>query len=278
MELHRGIQGKEEEPVTRYLNDIRQLLEDENPNSNLWDMAVLDEKQFTAVAKSVIPEGLFTDQQIKDSYLEMHLISELGGSHALSHEMIPAQAKQGQNAGKHLLKFIPPSEEERMIADNRSRQAVGAAMFGNWALLPANDSKKQIKDTGEALELFLASTRKKGEEGQGLAQLGNSGIRANLKADTPELRTAYIQNFNDLGRGFDRFSRDAIFNQVTEFGHYVPVERGGLDASGNGRMQAMPPNKATREKVGVQGMLRAYGPSYHNNVKALRKAGQIFAA
>lgn len=262
----------QEVPALAHLNDFRQSIY-ENSGRRI-DLSVLDESEFNAVAKEIASE--FSPQEIRDAYLQLHLISELGGSHAPSYQMQSTLAGQGKNAGKYLLDFVPADPVTKAIDDNRSRESVAAAMYGNWAMLPPRDTEKQKQDTQAALERYVASTRSAGQTGMGLVQLGNSGIRANLRGDTPELTTAYVQNFNDIGRGWDRFSRDLIVNQQKEFGHYVPVEAGGLDASSNGRMQAMSANKATRDKVGVQGALRAFGPSYFQNKNEIRKAGDVF--
>ena len=281
MKLDRGLRGKQEEPVLKELNDIRQILQNEADSIggiNHWDLTVHPEETFTAIAKSVLPEGKFTDEQIRDAYLELHLISELGGNANATYELAPTQVgERSENFGKSLLKFIHPGKVATAKADNRSRESTANAMFGNWGMLPVRDTPTQIADTQAALERFISKRRPQGqpsEDGMGLSELGNSGIRANLKIETPELKAAYGQNFNDIGRGYDRFSRNSIFNLITEFGHYVPVEKGGLDASSNGRMQAMGVNKATREKLGTQGALRAYGPTYFNNLDVIRKAGQ----
>lgn len=263
---------KKESPVLAELNEIREILSQEKKAEGSftnWDMSVHDKADFRAIAETVLPEGKYTKDQIDDAYHELHLISEMGGSHGLSHQLIETAAQQGPNAEKYLLQYIEPAEIDRMVQDNISRRSVGAAMYGNWSMLPVRDTAIQANDTRDALEKFIATTRSNGEKGEGLYQIGNSGFRSNKPSGSALLQNAYVQNFNDKGRGWDRFSRDPIFNQKTEFGHYDPIEGGGLDESSNGRMQAMSSNKATRDKLGVQGMLRAYGPSYFSNEKSI---------
>lgn len=281
-QLARGIPGKQESPVLKELNDIRQILNEEarlDGRVSQWDMNTQTKTNFNQIANAVLPEGKYTQEQIDEAFNELTLLDLIGGSANPAFKLVPTVAKQGVNADKSLLQYIEPEDTVRMINDNRSRESVAAAMFGNWSMLPVRDALVRQDQMQAALEALVASTRGKNDlEGtMGLVQLGNSGIRANLRGGTPELTTAYTQNALDLARGYDRMSRDAIMNQKTEFGHYVPVEGGGLDASSNGRMQAMSANRATRDKVGTQGALRAYGPSYKDNVKELRKAGDVFA-
>ena len=286
-QLARGIPGKQESPVLKELNDIRQILDAEaraNGRVSQWDMNTQTKTNFNQIANAVLPEGKYTQEQIDEAFNELTLLDLIGGSENPAFKLVPTAAEQGQNASRFLLQYIEPEDTIRRINDNRSRESVAAAMFGNWSMLPVRDSKVRQNQMQSALEALIATTKGKDDDKgpiglgpMGLAQLGNSGIRANLKAETPELRVAYTQNALDLARGWDRFSRDAIMNQITEFGHYVPVDKGGKDASSNGRMQAMSANKATRSSLSAEAATRAFGPNYFKNIKEIRKAGEIFA-
>ena len=68
----------QEVPALAHLNDFGQS-HFENSGRSI-DLSVLDEAEFNAVAKEIASE--FSPQEIKDAYLQLHLISELGGSHA----------------------------------------------------------------------------------------------------------------------------------------------------------------------------------------------------
>jgi hypothetical protein len=281
MALARGLPGRKESPVLKELNDIRQLIEKdvkEQGRVSQWDMTTQTEKNFKKIAAAVLPEGKYTDEDIQLAFDELRILDVIGGSANPTFNLNTPNRK-GINAGKSLLQFIPTDDITRMRDDNRSREMTARAFVDGSSMLPVRDSPKQLAEIQRALESIVASTRgdSPSTEGMGLAQLANSGIRANLKADTPEFITAFTQNAADLGRGFDRYSRDSIVNQVTEFGHDIPVAEGGLDASSNGRMQAMPANKAAREFKGTLGLMRLYGPSYTNNQKQLRMAGDAFA-
>lgn len=281
MKLARGLPGRKESPVLKELNDIRQFIEDdltEQGRVSQWDMTTQTEEDFKKIAAAVLPEGKFTDEDIKLAFDELRMLDVIGGSQNPTFNLNPVNVK-GINAGKSLLQFIPVDDITRMRDDNRSREMTARAFVDGSSMLPVRDTPKQLAEIQRAFESIVATTRGKAPstEGMGLAQLSNSGIRANLQADTPEFITGFTQNAADLARGFDRYSRDSIVNQVTEFGHYIPIAKGGLDASSNGRMQAMSANKAAREFDGTLGLTRLYGPSYINNQKQLRMAGDVFA-
>ena len=71
-------------------------------------------------------------------------------------------------------------------------------------------------------------------------------------------------------------SRDAIFNQPIEFGHYVPANKGGADVI-NGRMQAMSANRAMGDRLGIAGALSALSGDYQNMRNDVKRfAGDIF--
>lgn len=273
--LARGLPGADEVPVLKELNDIRELLELQaraEGTTSQWDMTVHDRSTFFDIANAVLPEGKYTAQDINDAYNQLTLIAEFGGSADPHMKVVPVRATQGRNKGKYLIQDVEPSVLDRAVDDNRSRQAVAAAMVGNWALLPDRSTPEQKKDLQGALKQFIASSRGSGEKGESLYELANTGFRKNKAAGSAEFREAYLQNMADKGRGYDRLSRDRTVNQKKEFGHYVPVELGGADVSGNGRMQAMSANKATREKQGVTGALRALGPGYKKNLKIIEAA------
>jgi hypothetical protein len=279
--LARGIEGMPESPVLKELNDIRQLLETDAKSRgevSQWDMTTQTKEDFWKIAQAVLPEGKYNNKDIADAYNQLTLISEFGGSHAPHRRLIPSPATRGNNVGKYLVQDIQADPLTRAIDDNRSRESVAAAMYGNWSMLPVRDSWETKRDTAVALKNIVASTAPNKSGGHGIYQLGNSGFRHAKEAGSKELREASIQNTNDTGRGFDRLSRDLTVNQSREFGHDEPIEGGGADISDNGRMQAMSANKATRDKVGAQGALRAFGPNYKKNKQYIneRLAGQIF--
>ena len=281
MKLARGLPGRKESPVLKELNDIRQMIEDdlrEQGRVSQWDMTTQTKKNFEKIAAAVLPEGKFTDEEIQLAFDELRMLDVIGGSQNPTFNLNPVNVK-GINTGKSLLQFIPVDDITRMRDDNRSREMTARAFVDGSSLLPVRDTPKQLAEIQRALESIVATTRGKAPAtaGMGLAQLANSGIRANLKAGDPEFIPAYTQNAADLARGFDRYSRDSIVNQVTEFGHDIPIAKGGLDASSNGRMQAMSANKAAREFSGTTGLTRLYGPSYINNQKQLRMAGDALA-
>lgn len=277
MKLARGLPGRKESPVLKELNDIRQLIEEDlNDQGRVsqWDMTTQTDKNFEKIAAAVLPEGKYTDEEIQLAYDELRILDLIGGSQNPTFNLNTLNVR-GINAGKSLLQFIPVDDITRMRDDNRSREMTARAFVDGSSMLPVRDTPKQLAEIQRALESIVATTRGKlpSTEGMGLAQLANSGIRANLKGDTPEFITAYTQNGADLARGFDRYSRDSIVNQVTEFGHDIPIAKGGLDASSNGRMQAMSANRAAKEFSGTVGLTRLYGPSYIKNQKQLRMAG-----
>ena len=278
--LPRGLPGMVEVPVLNELNDIRQSIASdtvsEAPGS--WDLSVVTRDEFHQVADAVLG-GRYKSEDIDAAYNQLHLIQEMGGSHAPIAELVPVQAQQGKNAGKSLVKWIPASEELRRRDDNLSRENTAIAFLEDWELLPVTTNAEYLRDTQAALEQEIASSKASGEKGDSLYQIANTGFRKNKHKDDPALAQAYTQNMNDRSNGFDRLTRDYIGNQLVEFGHYVPIEGGGADESFNGRMQAMSANKATREKQGVYGALRALGPSYQANKKFLsRFAGDVLAA
>ena len=250
-----------EVPALKELNDIREYTG--------HDLSVLDRKGFHEVART-LTNGTFTDAQLDDAYDQLHLIQELGGSQSPMYELIPTTATQGKNVGKYDVRYIPADPEAERLQNMKSREMSAVAMLDDNEMLPVQTNQEHLGDTEAALSKFLTSGA--------IAQIGNSGFRKK-KPQGEELLKAAVQNINDISGGYDRMSRDAIFNQPTEFGHYVPANKGGADESYNGRMQAMSANRAMGDRLGVAGALSALSGEYQkmrNDVK--RFAGDIFYA
>ena len=184
------------------------------------------------------------------------------------YRLIPSAATQGKNVGKYDVEFIPADPEAERLQNMKSREMSAVAMLDDNELLPVQTNGQHLKDTQVALEKFLTTGA--------IAKLGNSGFRKK-KPQGEELLAAAVQNVNDASGGYDRMSRDAIFNQPIEFGHYVPANKGGADVSANGRMQAMSANRAMGDRLGVAGAMSALSGDYQNMRNDVKRyAGDIF--
>ena len=259
----------EEVPVLKELNDIRQLIAEETGVAP--DFSVLDKDTFMAQVDGMLAEGKYSARDIEDAYLQLHLISELGGSHAPIAEVSvhPSEIKN-KNYGKYDISFtsLPKDDPRRILDDTRSREHTAQAFLEGWTLRPTITNSEHLADTSDALSRFVTTNS------QDL--IANTGFRTKKKRGTPEHQTALVQNFNDKSGGYDRLTRDYIVNQEDEFGHDIAVEEGGADESWNGRIQAKGANRAAREKTGVFGAMRVLGPKYTQNKK--RMAGNVLAA
>ena len=249
--LKRGFPGMEEVPVLKELNDIRELTG--------FDLSVDDRATFFQKARA-LTDG-YSDEQINDAYLQLHLIVDNGGSDAPMFAAKPSMAKQGKNAGKYDLVRIKNDPVLEAKGDKRSREALAQAMLENRELRPVITNAEFLKDTGDALTRFFTSNS--------LAStfLGNSGVRTKYVRNDPNLEIANVQMWNDISGGNDRLSDDYIAHQITEFGHVIPADLGGSDHVSNGRAQAANANHATGKRLGVAGALSALGPS-HADLKA----------
>ena len=255
----RGLPGLTEVPALKELNDIRQY--------HNRDMSVYDREEFHNVART-LTNGTFTDQQLDDAYDQLHLIQELGGSNDPMYRLTLSSATQGKNVGKYDIDYISADPEAERLQNMKSREMSAIAMLEDNELLPVRTNLTHLTDTQSALEKFLTSGA--------IAKLGNSGFRQK-KPQGEELLAAAVQNVNDASGGHDRMSRDAIFNQPMEFGHYQPHNQGGADLSSNGRMQAMSANRAMGDRLGVAGALSALSGDYQNMRNDVKRfAGDIF--
>ena len=257
--LKRGLPGLVEVPALKELNDIRE--------HTGHDLSVLDRGEFHDVART-LTNGTFTDAQLDDAYDQLHLIVELGGSEAPMYRLTPSKAAKGKNVGKYDIDFIPADPEAERLQNMKSREMSAVAMLDDNELLPVQTNREFLGDTRASMSKFLTSGA--------IDKIGNSGFRTKKPQGT-ELLEAAVQNINDASGGYDRMSRDAIFNQPMEFGHYQPANKGGLDIKENGRYQAMAPNRAMGDRLGVPGAMSALSGDYQrmrNDVK--RYAGDIF--
>lgn len=248
--LDRGFPGMEEVPALKELNGIRE-------NYTGHDLSVLDEATFMDVANT-LTLGKFSQRDLEDAYLQLHLIVDNGGSGAgAQFTATPAETtRKTKNAGKYDLSRAPVYDDRHDRDDMRSREALAVAMLRDEELSPTLTNAKFLSDTSRALERFVTSTS--------LASpiLGNSGVRVKYKQNDPELMNANVQMWNDLSGGHDRLAGDYIANQKVEFGHVYPADLGGSDATWNGRAQAKHANHATGKRLGVLGALSALGPKY----------------
>lgn len=267
--LARGLPGMKEVPVLKELNDFRDLVHHATGKS--IDMSVLDKDTFmSTVANSEIGQR-YGARDIEDAYLQLHLISELGGSHAPIAQLAEAQLQnKGKNWGKYDLEYTyePKTSERGLIDDTRTREHTAQAFLEGWELRPTITNPEHLADTADSLARFITTNSQD--------KIANTGFRTKKLRGTPEFNEALVQNFNDASGGYDRLTRDYIVNQKREFGHDIAFELGGSDTSDNGRMQAKGANRAAREKSGVQGALRVLGPKYAQNKK--RMAGEALAA
>lgn len=256
----------EEVPVLQELNNIRQLIashEGVNP-----DFSVLDKDTFMSQVEAMMPEGKYTARDIEDAYLQLHLISELGGSHAPIANVAQHDSKiKNKNYGKYNIEYtyLPKTDERRIIDDTRSREHTAQAFLEGWEMRPTITNADHLADTSDALARFVTTNSQD--------NIANTGFRSKKHRGTAEHQTALVQNFNDHSGGYDRLTRDYTVNQPREFGHDVAFESGGSDTSDNGRMQAKGANRAAGDKLGVLGALRVLGPTYVNNKK--RMAGDV---
>lgn len=245
--LKRGFPGMQEVPVLKELNDIRELTG--------HDLSVDDRDTFFAKARA-LTNG-YSDEDINDAYLQLHLIADNGGSDAPMFAAKPSTAKSGKNAGKYKLVRIANDPELEAKGDKRSREALAQAMLEDRMVRPVITNNEFLSDTGAALDRFFTSTT------LGSTFLGNSGVRTRYKQDDPNLKLANVQMWNDISGGNDRLSDDYIAHQFPEFGHIIPADKGGSDHISNGRAQAANVNHATGSRVSVEGATSALGDSYN---------------
>ena len=260
----------EEVPVLKELNDLRQLIATQG-SGIVPDFSVLDKDTFMAQVDAMMPEGKYSAREIEDAYLQLHLINELGGSHAPIAEVSlhPSEIKN-KNYGKYNIAFtsLPKDSPRRIVDDTRSREHTAQAFLEGWKMRPTITNAAHLADTSDALSRFVTTNSQD--------EIANTGFREKKKRGTADHREAAVQNLNDISGGYDRLTRDYIVNQDKEFGHDIAVEMGGADESWNGRMQAKGANRAAREKTGVFGAMRVTGPKYAANKK--RMAADILAA
>ena len=236
----------QEVPVLKELNDIRE--------HTGHDLSVEDRDTFFQAAKA-LTNG-YSDQDIEDAYLQLHLIVDNGGSDAPMFAAKPSSAKRGKNVGKYDLVRIPNDPVLEAKGDKRSREALAQAMLEDRMVRPVITNDEFLSDTGQALDRFFTTNT------LGSTFLGNSGVRTKYAQNDPNLKTANVQMWNDISGGNDRLSDDYIAHQVNEFGHIQPADDGGSDHVSNGRAQAANANHATGKRLGVAGALSALGPSY----------------
>jgi len=258
-----GFPGMETVPALKELNEIAKLTGS--------DLSVHDKDTFFTLARGYTDDK-YTDDQLNDAYLQLHLIVDNGGSHDPTFGAKLSEAKSGKNAGKYDLIRLPRDPALEARDDKRSREALAIAMLDGREMRPVITNKTFLNDTEEALERFFTSTSLGG------TMLGNSGVRTKHKQGDPLLSQANVQMWNDIGSGNDRLSDDFIGNQTVEFGHYVPADLGGSDHPSNGRAQAANANHATGKRLGVAGALSALGPKYQELRNDKRFAGDGLAS
>ena len=244
--LSRGFPGMQEVPVLKELNDIRELTG--------HDLSVDDQDTFFAKARA-LTNG-YSDEDINDAYLQLHLIADNGGSDAPMFAAKATTAKSGKNAGKYDLVRIANDPVLEAKGDKRSREALAQAMLEDREVRPVITNGEFLKDTGDALTRFFTTNT------LGSTFLGNSGVRTRYKQNDPNLKTANVQMWNDISGGNDRLSDDYIAHQLAEFGHIIPADLGGSDHVSNGRAQAANANHATGKRLGIAGATSALGKSY----------------
>ena len=259
----------QEVPALKELNDIRQLISESSGVAP--DFSVLDKDTFMAEVSAMFPEGKYTPRDIEDAYLQLHMIAELGGSHApIAEVSLHDSEVRNKNFGKYNIEYtyLPKDDPRRVIDDTRTREHTAQAFLEGWKMRPTVTNPEHLADTLDMLSRFVTTNSQD--------KIANTGFRAKKKRGTPDHLVAAVQNFNDHSGGYDRLTRDYIVNQEREFGHDDPVEAGGSDTSDNGRMQAKGANRAAREKLGVFGAMRVLGPTYKSNRK--RMAGEAVDA
>ena len=245
-----------EVPALKRLNDIRE--------ETGHDLSVYDREQFNVLA-NILTDGKFFPQELNDAYEQLHLIVELGGSHAPIANLNAVVNAKGQQTGKYNIEWTYPDQEVIDLDDARSRVKTADAMLSNTQMLPVRTNKAFLTDTNSSLTKFIHN--------DSLDKLAKSGVRDKPDRNTERWNNLYLQNFNDVTGGYDRYTRDYIVNQPREFGHFVPHDRGGSDDPGNGRMQARGANRATGARIGAEGAASALGPTYQKYVE--RMAGDI---
>lgn len=271
--LPRGLNGMKEVPVLKELNDLRQIWSEQSQASGRSfapDFSVLDKDTFMTVVPGMLGENRYTPEQVNDAYLQLHLISELGGSHAPIATLKEAELKnKGINTGKYDLEYtyVPKTSEQGIIDDTRSREHTAQAFLEGWKLRPTITNAAHLQDTSDTLDRFITTGSKD--------LIANTGFRTKKKRGSDEHQRAVVQNFNDASGGYDRLTRDYIVNQKREFGHDIAVEMGGPDTSDNGRMQAKGANRAAGKYVGEEGAKRMFGLKYKDNMK--RMSGELLA-
>lgn len=258
--LKRSLPGLTEVPVLKELNDIR--------DHTGWDLAVEDKNNFLAVCDAVLPVGKYSVEDCLKAYGQLHLIQALGGSVSPRARFTESKSTQGKNVGKFDIEILNGSPDEERLQNMKSREMSAISMLDDNELMPTQTNQEYLDDTKNAISQFFTTGA--------INKIGNSGFRTK-KPQGEELLSAAVQNINDLDGGFDRLSRDAIFSQPVEFGHFVPANKGGEDVSSNGRMQAMSANRAMGDRLGVAGAMSALSGDYKNMLKTVpRKAGDIF--
>ena len=250
----------EEVAVLKELNDLRQLMFESSGIAP--DFSVHSRDGFMNIVSAMMPEGKYSARDIEDAYLQLHLITELGGSHSPVGVVSPhVETRKSKNSGKYNVKFTPLAEDDdrRIIDDLRSREHTAQAFLEGWEMRPTITSPEHLADTADMLSRFVTTNSRD--------ELANTGFRTNKKRGTPQFIEAEVQNLNDQSGGYDRLTRDYIVNQAREFGHDIAVELGGADESFNGRMQAKGANRAAREKIGALGAMRVLGPTFQKHKK-----------
>jgi len=259
----------QEVPVLSELNDIRQLIAEETGVAP--DFSVLDKDTFMSQVSGMLGDSKYSARDIEDAYLQLHLITELGGSHApIAEVSLHDSEVKNKNYGKYNIEytFLPKDHPRRIVDDTRTREHTAQAFLEGWEMRPTITNPEHLADTADMLSRFVTTNSQD--------KIANTGFRTKKQRGTPEFQRAAVQNWNDQSGGYDRLSRDYIVNQEREFGHDDPVEAGGSDTSDNGRMQGKGANRAAREKLGVFGAMRVLGPKYKNNKS--RMAGDVLAS
>ena len=267
--MPRGLPNMQEVPVLKELNDIRQLIAEETGVAP--DFSVLDRDTFMAQVDGMMPEGKYSARDIEDAYLQLHMITELGGSHApIADVSLHDSQVKNKNYGKYNIEYnyLDKQDPRRVVDDTRSREHTAQAFLEGWKMRPTITNKEHLADTADMLSRFVTTNSQD--------KIANTGFRTKKHRGTAEHQAALVQNFNDHSGGYDRLTRDYTVNQPREFGHDVAFESGGSDTSDNGRMQVKGANRAAADKLGVLGAMRVLGPGYVNNKK--RMAGDILAS
>ena len=259
--LARGFPGMREVPALEMLNDIREVTQ--------HDLSVLLRPDFMKEGHR-LTQGRFTDEEMTDAYLQLHLIADNGGSDNPYWASALDPATQGKNKGKYLLQRIAPDPELEARDDKRSREALAIAMLEDRQLRPVTTNQTFLNDTQEALNRFFSSN-----ELLNNVKLGQSGIRKKYsKKDKEALDKANVQMWDDISGGNDRLSDDYTANQMSVNGHVIPHNKGGSDLLDNLRAQPVGNNSATHDDIGVAGAISALGPAYQSLNE--RFAGDLF--